>query len=140
MRNLIDSSPSTSLEQIEAIQAHLIVVKRLYALLNLYAGKFNYGIHGGKILQIQKVLYSIRIEKLTIIKVLEYLLKKPFNLEIISPKQKPMEFKPDPCSKEKVIATYNDLMAVFEEYQKFPQSACSEKINKLLKDIKGFDK
>jgi len=142
MTNFIYPELDNQSNQIKAIQLHLQVVRELYEALRLYSGKFNYGIHGARILQIQEVLYSIKTEELTIVKILSYLLEVPFSLDKTIPKRQPvnppLEFKFGTCSQEEIAEIYNNFMLVFAKYKKFPQSNCTEGVNKLLAEIKNF--
>lgn len=126
---------------IKSLQNHISTTQELFSLLQRYAGSVNYGIHGRKVTQINNVLYSIDIEILTLKKFLHYLHGQPFQLFSQKTKdrvvEKIMNFTINPCSEQELARLYNQLLIVFRRYQQFPQSVNTQKIENLLKNIRG---
>lgn len=126
---------------IKSLQNHISTTQELFSLLQRYAGSVNYGIHGRKVTQINNVLYSIDIEILTLKKFLHYLHGQPFQLFSQKTKdrvvEKIMSFTINPCSEQELARLYNQLLIVFRRYQQFPQSVNTQKIENLLKNIRG---
>lgn len=126
---------------IKSLQDHISTTQELFSLLQRYAGSVNYGIHGRKVTQINNVLYSIDIEILTLKKFLHYLHGQPFQLFSQKTKdrvvEKIMSFTINPCSEQELARLYNQLLIVFRRYQQFPQSVNTQKIENLLKNIRG---